>query len=755
MNETLTADALAAHLGRPSPGARAVERIGVLTGANLVQLGTSHSLSTPRWTAPGRDLSQESAAGVQAVFTNWVASCPSTAHSIPQVATVGDLTVAIVCGQDCPNGALMAVRPASAPWTEADLAGLQLTVDLISWPGEPSGDALRQRGLDELVTEVAGELMGVTAQTVESVRLAVTHRLADFLGVDTAFLRHNDHGIRASRLVAEWPPRPFIPTPDPLGIVSFDSGDPTFDLLEFLSEPLIRRPDPARADYQKRVQDASGQGEVSMACVPLIDGAVTIGVLGFVNFRDREWLPAEINALNAIASLMTQVEARVQAEHTLQFNAFHDDLTGLPNRRSFLDHLQAIADRGESLALIFLDMDRLKAMNDTLGHVAGDDLIRAVAHRMKDALGPTNFAARLAGDEFVGVLSPCADVAEAMRVATELLRAVEAPLQVAGHILSRTASIGLTFHEHTTSSVSELLHQADAALLSAKSLGGNEIAVFNDDMRAQMEWRSDLELHVREAISSQQLQLNYQPEFDLRTGAVLAVEALVRWRHPMHGLIPPDSFIDIVEQTNLASELGGWVINEACAQLARWNIDLPDLDIAMRVNVSPAQLVSDDIVNVVRRALEHYKLKPGSLCLEITERSLVRDIDSVIVIADALHALGVKLAIDDFGTGYSSYAQLRSLPVDILKVDRSFIAALGRDPRDDAILSSIASLAAAFSMELVAEGVEAPETVEALLSHGCHRAQGYLMCRPLAPERVFDVLRDGGVDMAALGVRLS
>lgn len=714
-----------------------------------VRYASPHGGPSVRWSVSG---DPSLGAELDRILDVRLSQCAEDGHASPDVEVVGDWIALTVCTTDC-RGALIVARRANEPFTEPERSALAIASALMAWtPLEPSAEIARhQRRLDELVTEVAAELMGVTALTVERARLAVTRRLAEFFGMDTAFLRHNDHVRRVSVLVAEWPPRPFIPDPDPLGVVPFDSGDPTFDLLETLREPMIRRPE-ERADYQQRVKDASGQGEVTMACVPMIDGTVTVGVLGFIRFRDREWLPEEISALGAIASQLTQVEARVQAEQTLKFNAFHDDLTGLPNRRGFLEHLQQVVDSGETMALMFLDMDRLKAMNDTLGHVAGDDLICAVAERMTATIGEEGFAARLAGDEFVAVISPCRGPEHAWGIARRLLEAISKPVSVAGHVLSRTASIGLTCDERVPRTVSELLHQADAALLNAKAKGGNEVVVFNDAMRAQMEWRSDLELHVREAISQNQLQLHYQPEFDLRTGQVEAVEALVRWRHPMHGLITPDSFIDIIEQTNLASELGAWVINEACSQLARWRETIPGLRLRVGLNVSPAQLVSKDIVDVMASAIARYEIEPGTLCLEITERSVVRDLDTVLGIASDLQAMGVLLAIDDFGTGYSSYAQIRALPLDIVKIDRSFVTALGADARDEAIISSIAGLARAFAIDMIAEGVETPAAVERLLEHGCYRAQGYLMSRPVVPSAIVDIIQAGGVDMVKLGV---
>jgi EAL domain-containing protein (putative c-di-GMP-specific phosphodiesterase class I) len=269
-------------------------------------------------------------------------------------------------------------------------------------------------------------------------------------------------------------------------------------------------------------------------------------------------------------------------------------------------------------------------------------------------------------------------------------------------------------------------------------------------MRAKVEERSEIELHLANAVATGGLRLFYQPEFDLRDGALLAVEALVRWQHPVRGLLEPDEFIDVAEETNTIIELGRWVLLEACHQLASWRTRYPDLPLQLRINVSPAQLISKDLVSVVSAALAEYQLVGNMLCLEITERAVFPDLDQVLSTLRELRSIGVQAAIDDFGTGFSSLAQLKTLPVDVLKIDRQFVTGLGLDVGDTAIVEAIARLASTFHLELVAEGVEVGRVIPELLRIGCHRAQGNLLSAPLPAELLIPVLAGERLDVQAL-----
>jgi diguanylate cyclase (GGDEF)-like protein len=603
------------------------------------------------------------------------------------------------------------------------------------------------RSLDRVVTDVAVQLMAANAATSVRVSQQVLADLVKHFDVDVSFLRHNDHQIRASKLIAEWPIRPDIPDPDPLAVVYFADADPVFAHSEHGKKPMVFRPELATDDYQRRIQEGRHIPATSMAAAPLVSGDVTTGILGFVKFGDREWKPEEINALEAIASLFAQVQARITAEDQLRYLAEHDDLTGLHNRRALLAHLDARLAAGQPgpVSVLFFDLDRLKAINDYLGHTAGDWFIRVLAERLQQADEGPNLIARLGGDEFVVVPASPMTADGAEELAYRLQAVLRERVPIDGEMLTRTVSIGVALGipgRHTTS---DLLSRADQAVLAAKGAGGNQVAVFSDQMSLDSEFRNDIELHLQSVIENGALVLHYLPEVDMRTGEVLAAEALVRWQHPTRGLLSPDAFIGVAESINLAGELGRWVMRNACAEFVRWRARGLGHGIVLRINVSPVQLVTDGFVESVADIINEFGLERGSVCLEITESVVVQDIETTRTTLAGLKEAGVQVAIDDFGTGYSVLSLLKSLPVDTLKIDRGFVRELGSNPGDLAIVRAVIALAEAFGLQLVAEGVETEEAALTLLRHGCHRAQGFLLSRPIPGDEMESLLAKGRI----------
>jgi diguanylate cyclase (GGDEF)-like protein len=599
--------------------------------------------------------------------------------------------------------------------------------------------------LDVVVTEVATRLIGATAATQPRVGQEVLAELVDVFDVDVSFLRHNDHAIRATKLIAEWPVRPDIPDPDPLGIVFFADADPIFAAAEHGKEPLILRPDPASDDYQRRVEEGTGVPAISMASVPLISGDVTTGALGFVKFGDKAWLPEEINALQAIASLFAQLQARVVAEEQLRFLADHDDVTGLHNRRSLLVHLdeRLLPGRPGPVATLFFDLDRLKAINDYLGHTAGDRFIRVMSERLIAGTEGKHLIARLGGDEYVVVPAEPTDAEAAEALAHKLHGMLVERVMIGSELLARTVSIGVAVGTPGLDTTSDLLRKADQAVLTAKNSGGNKVSVFSNEMSLTSDLRNDIELHLRGVIESGALVLHYLPEVDMRSGEVLAAEALVRWQHPTRGLLMPDAFLSVAESINFAGELGRWIMRNAFAEFSRWRSQGVAHNALLRLNISPIQLVGSEFVETVAGMLDEFGLEARSVCLEVTESVVVEDIQTARVTLARLKQIGVQIAIDNFGTGYSVLSQLKSLPVDMLKIDRSFIRELGSNPDDMAIVKAIVALANAFELELIAAGVETQQAAEALLELGCYRAQGYLLSRPLTSEAMKSLLTEG------------
>lgn len=602
-----------------------------------------------------------------------------------------------------------------------------------------------RRSLDLVVTSVASQLMSASAATSVEVSRQVMSDLAGYLCVDMGFLRYNDHTRGVSELVAEWPMRTDVPDPDPLALVYFADADPVLAASEHATSPIVHRPEPADEDRRRESRHARDMSSMSVAAAPLISGAITTGVLGFAKVGDREWEPDELNALQTVAALFAQVQARVQAEERLRHLAEHDDLTGLRNRRALLAYLDARLAAGQPgpvSALVF-DLDRIKVINDYIGHQAGDVFIRVSADRLRGGAEPPAVVARIGGDEFILIPIGPMGTAAAEALAYRLKSSLREGVAIDGELLSRTVSVGVAEGIPGRDTTTDLLRRTAQAVNSAKVSGGDSVSVFSEDMWTKSALRNDIELHLQSVIDNSALHLQYLPEVDLRTGDIVAAEALVRWRHPTRGLLSPDSFVGIAESINLAVELGRWVMRTACAELAGWRSRGVGGDTVMRVNVSPVQLVTHGFVDSVADIMSEFALDRGSICLEITERVVVEDIETTRITLAALKDAGVRVAIDDFGTGYSALSQLKTLRVDTLKIDQGFVRDLGLDPNDLTIVRAIIALAEAFDLELVAEGVETAVAARTLLTHGCHRAQGYLLSRPIAGAEMEALLAHG------------
>ena len=421
---------------------------------------------------------------------------------------------------------------------------------------------------------------------------------------------------------------------------------------------------------------------------------------------------------------------RREFEAQLTHQALHDPLTGLPNRTLLLDrlsHALAGARRdGRRVAVLFCDLDRFKVVNDSLGHETGDALLLTAAERIMSCVRDGDTAARFGGDEFV-VLCEETGGDSIHRVARRLARVLGAPYRIAGREVFVTASIGIAMSEDGQDDPSDLLRDADAAMYLAKDRGRDRIELFSADMRDRALARLEVENDLRRALDRDELRLHYQPYVQLgEHGSVVGCEALVRWQHPDRGLLGPAEFVALAEETGLIHALGKWVLEEACRALAT----APDDATCVAVNVSPHQLADHRFVDTVRGVLAAYEVAPRRLCLEITETAVIGDLDCALDALHDLRALGVRLALDDFGTGYSALSYLRLLPVDLIKIDRSFVARLADSPRDRAIVEGIISLAHALGLVVVAEGVERNDEARALVELGCDLAQGFLFARP-------------------------
>lgn len=451
-------------------------------------------------------------------------------------------------------------------------------------------------------------------------------------------------------------------------------------------------------------------------------------------------------------AMVTDVTAARAGEAALIYDSYHDPLTGLPNRALFLEHLEhAIHGQAPAsgVAVLIIDIDRFRWVNDSLGPRGGDELLAAMADRLRSAIRPSDTLARSGGDEFAVLCDGLKDEAAAMTVAQRVAASVAQPFILGEHHFGMTVSVGVTFvSPGWADSAEAVLCDADAATQGAKKRGGARVELFDDESRRLALGRVEAETQLRAAVDLGQFAVHYQPVVELVSARVVGVEALVRWQHPGGGLVPPSEFIPAAEDTGLIVPIGAFVLRTACDEIAAWNRSHPDRPaLSVAVNLSARQLVSSGLTDLVSGALDSSGLDPGLLCLEITESVLMEDGLASRVALLALKSLGVQLAVDDFGTGYSSLLYLRQFPIDLLKVDRSFVAGLGHSPQDSAIVAAVVGLAQGLELAAVAEGVETSEQAFRLTALGCELAQGYHWSPALAFDELTRWLDDFWADV--------
>lgn len=441
-----------------------------------------------------------------------------------------------------------------------------------------------------------------------------------------------------------------------------------------------------------------------------------------------------------------------RASAEIETLAFYDPLTGLPNRRLLLDRLSqaavTVARSGHLGAVLFLDLDHFKVLNDTQGHEVGDLLLRQVAQRLQAGLRDSDTVARLGGDEFVVILTELSSdsteaAAHAQRVGEKLLFSLAQPYKLGEHVHHGACSIGATLFGHVQQSAAELLKQADIAMYQVKGQSGNGLCFFDPQMQTLISWRAQLEADLQLAIGQNQLALHYQPQF-MRDGSIVGAEALLRWQHPERGMVSPGEFIPVAEESGLIVLIGQWVLRTACQQLAAWQNDPLRAQLQVAVNVSARQFRQIDFVQQVVEVMQKTGIRPHLLKLELTESLVLDNVEDTIDKMHQLRTKGVRFSVDDFGTGYSSLAYLSRLPLHQLKIDQSFVRNLGIHPNDDVIVQTIIGMAANLGLEVIAEGVETLEQKEFLERHGCELYQGYLLGRPMPMAQLESLLAQQG-----------
>jgi diguanylate cyclase (GGDEF)-like protein/PAS domain S-box-containing protein len=460
-----------------------------------------------------------------------------------------------------------------------------------------------------------------------------------------------------------------------------------------------------------------------------------------------------------MAGSQTDITARKNAEEQLVHDAFHDLLTGLPNRALFLDRLDRTLEYNRRydnffFAVLFLDLDRFKVINDSLGHAVGDQLLIEISKVLKTCMRSSDTVARFGGDEFVVLLNDIHDVQDAVKVVHHIQDVLSKPFRVGNNRVFTSASIGIVLSNRGYLSKEDIMRDADIAMYQAKMLGKANYMIFNTEMRKQAINRLSMENDLHHALMRGEFGLHYQPIVTLKGNRLAGFEALIRWQHPQKGYIPPEEFIPVAEETGLIIDIGCWVLRQACSQVKKWQEQFPDYrDLFININISQKQFIQPEFVHKLRKVLKETWLSPARLNLEITENVLMENAESMIEILNKIRELGVGLHVDDFGTGYSSLSYLQQFPIDTLKIDYSFINRIGTNGDRAEIVKTILVLARELGVDSIAEGIETEKQLIQLRELDCHYGQGYYIGKPMDPEMVYQMLQKEVDNRIELGIR--
>ena len=499
-----------------------------------------------------------------------------------------------------------------------------------------------------------------------------------------------------------------------------------------------------------------GMTEHGHYCAPILFDGALLGVLNIYLDAHHQQTPEEVQFITAAAHALSGMIQRHQVEQQLRYHAYHDDLTSMPNRTLFMDRLEqclSFSERHPAMrcAVLYMDIDRFKTINDSLGHTLGDQLLLEVSERIRACMRPEDTVARMGGDEFTILLEDVVEPADALRVSERLHTALQPPIMLEGREIFVSTSIGIAIAAPDDHHGPDLLRNADTAMYRAKSKGTGQSVLFDEGMHLHAVAQLTLESELRRAVERAEMRVHYQPIVEASTGEVLGFEALVRWEHPERGLVSPLEFIPLAEETGLINDIGQWVLKEACRQLQEWRQRFPERpDLYMSINLSAKQFLQPDLLERIDEAIAAAGIEPRYLALEITESVLLHNPEAANRTLLDLKARGLHLYVDDFGTGYSSLSYLQNFPFDALKIDRAFVSRLTPGIEEAEMVSTIIAIARNFNMNVIAEGVENVGQLDRLIALGCRKIQGYYFSQPLPAAAVASFVQASGVGLSSV-----
>jgi len=595
--------------------------------------------------------------------------------------------------------------------------------------------------LQTMISDISSDFVTANQENINEKMAALLAKAGAFFGVDRAYVCFFEGKNRTPQLAQMWSAE------EQADVGAFQ----TDGVVPWWVQDIRKREVVQIADYARKAADMGETAIVGVTCrsllaIPMITHEKVLGFLAFENVKaTRTWKDEHVNLLKVLANILADAKAKTDAEKEIQMRAFYDQLTGLPNRYLFKEKLtQAILDAartGRKVGVIFLDLDSFKAVNDTMGHERGDELLRMIADRLRKCVRKSDSVSRFGGDEFLLMINNLVHENDIVKVADKIMEMFRNPLALKGQEYYITASAGIAMFPVDGQDANRLIKNADIAMYSAKESGKNRYAMCSHEMKEAINIRVALTTNLYRALDRGELVLYYQPQISLQTQRIIGMEALLRWNSPEYGLVKPSQFIPLAEQTGLINPIGEWVLMEACRQNKVWqDAGLPM--VRMSVNLSVIQLRNPKLKDIVRDTLEVTGLEPKWLELEITESVAMRESDYIVGLLSRLKTLGVTLSIDDFGTEYSSLSRLKTLPVDRIKMDMQYVRGIDESEKDQAITKVIINLAKSLGLKVIAEGVETETQMNFLYQRMCDEVQGYYYYRPMPAEEAEQVLRE-------------